>query len=438
MNVLKKILCILTLFFASLFISVGYAELSSEFKISGIVAADIPKTLFISSVKVTVNNNVTVQNQAYTSTVLSTTTSYSGSGANIEFEVTFYNGSDLIYEYIGTEYNTHSNNNVSRTVSNITEKQTVEGKSYVTIKLKFTSNINNATLNSIINFKFAVKNTSENVGVANHEALSDAMINDPTNGLNNSDSYLNEQIASRNKGSLIIPSRDTLGSMAISQGNSLESMFGDSYAYNEQISFLLQFIDTNGDDVIDYYYLFTTSLNLGANGSPNFAIGEYIYPVYRTKIVYDTKEAAWVSEEIVEGYAKSAYYEESQPNFLINRSKIPSFDPDSWVVGRLGTSFSNAALMTVNQGTLICIEALSDNELRYYKVTIPSNSRYTFVVEGDNETKASDVLIQIYNSNQTLVSSAYGSLNFPVVNSNTTYYVVLSGATTIDYKFNKN
>ena len=187
MNIFKKILCMVTLLFSSLFLCIGYAELSSELKISGIVGADIPKTLFISAVKVTANNNVTVQNQAYTSTVLSTNTSYNGSGANIEFEVTFFNGSDLIYEYIGTEYNTHSNNNISHTVSNITEKQTVNGQSYVTLKLNFTSNTNNANLNSIINFKFVVKNTSENVGVANHEALTDAMINDPTYGLNNSD-----------------------------------------------------------------------------------------------------------------------------------------------------------------------------------------------------------------------------------------------------------
>jgi hypothetical protein len=261
------------------------------------------------------------------------------------------------------------------------------------------------------------------------------MVDDPTYGLNNPDSYLNEQIEKRNKGSLFIPARDTLGSMAITQGNTLESMFGDSYATNEKIAFIIKSMYTNSDKVADYFYLFTTSVNLGENKNLNYPLEELIYPIYRTKIVKD-EDGKWVAEEIVEGYAPSAHYDESQLT-NIHRSQIPAWDTNNWVEGKLGTSFDNAALMSVNQNSIICCEAENYIEKRYFKVNVPANSNYKFVIIGDAETSENDVTIEIYNSNRTLISSSIGSIDLPNNSSNMTYFIVISGSRTMDFKFEK-
>ena len=439
MAIIKKIFCCLSLLFATLFIGIGYAEISKEFEIKGLVSGDLAQTVFITNVTIVNENNASLVGRAYTGTVLTSNYSFKpvNNNSNVVLEVTFYNGSGLIYEFAGEKVQTHSNNNLIYQINDILIGQTVDPHTYVTLEFAVSSSTSGDLL-SVVNFNFVVSNTEDNVGMGNHASLADDMVNNPTHGLNNPDSYLNEQIASRNKGSLFIPSRDTLGSMAITQGNSLESMFGDSYATNEKIAFVIQFIDTNNDDVIDYYYLFTTSVVLGANGSPNIAIGNPISPVYRTKISYNVEDSLWETEEILEGYANSAYYEESQPNFTINRTKIPSFDPDTWKQGRVGNSFSDAAWTTVNQTYLLCSTADSNTDFRYYKVTIPANTSYTFYVDGDNETDENNVLIEIYNSSQTKISSSYASNTFPTANSAQTYYIRISGSKTIDFKFIKN
>ena len=242
-----------------LFVGVGYAQITEEFEIKGLIAAVMPNKVFMTSVLDSNHKNATVNSKTYSGTVLNTSTIFNANSgtSGITYELTFYNGSDLIYEYVSEVVHTHSNNNVTYTVTNLLSGTRIEPKTYVTAYLFFESNVT-TTLNSIINFRFAVANLETNVGVANHVSLAEAMIDDPTNGLNNPDSYLNEQITSRNKGTWIVPSRDTLGSMAITQGNSLESMFGDSYATNEQIAFIIQSVHTNSDKVADYYYLYTT------------------------------------------------------------------------------------------------------------------------------------------------------------------------------------
>ena len=76
------------------------------------------------------------------------------------------------------------------------------------------------------------------------------------------------------------------------------------------------------------YYIFTTSLDLGERRNPTYAIGSTISPIYRTTVIKEN--GTWVATKTEEGSATSAYYEESQPNILINTSRIPSFEPDSW------------------------------------------------------------------------------------------------------------
>lgn len=147
-----------------------------------------------------------------------------------------------------------------------------------------------------------------------HAVLIDKLINGDGVGLNSADSYLNQQISIRAN----FWRKDTLGSMAVSQGDELTNLFD---LETENVAFLIQFIDD------ETYYIFTTSEDLGENGSPNYAIGTTISPIYRTtvKLVNGT----WVANLTEEGSALSAYYEESRI-FNVNQTKIPSFDPDKW------------------------------------------------------------------------------------------------------------
>lgn len=148
-----------------------------------------------------------------------------------------------------------------------------------------------------------------------HAALIDNLINGEGIGLNTPDSYLNDQIDRRSGFPFY---RDTLGSMAIREGDELNNLFDLD---TQNVTFLIQMVSDNT------YYIFTTSLELGENGSPNYPIGSTISPIYRTTVVKGN--GVWTATITQEGAATSAYYEESQI-INITRSKIPSFDPDSW------------------------------------------------------------------------------------------------------------
>lgn len=169
----------------------------------------------------------------------------------------------------------------------------------------------------------------------NHIELINQILNHTEHGLNaGSGSYLNEQIADRQDGGLGWNGRDTLGSMAVTQSDELEEIFGLDAS---NLTFLLQFTSDSE------YYLFTTNVYLGERGTINFwgnnetpgsptvPIGAPIYPIYRTKLVKtgDT----WAAVETLVGYAKSAWYEESRWNS--NATQIPSFDPDTFEEGAI-------------------------------------------------------------------------------------------------------
>ena len=167
-----------------------------------------------------------------------------------------------------------------------------------------------------------------------HISLIDNIISHPQHGLNASGSYLNDQISERKKGGVLWSSKDTLGSMAVTQSDELNEIFGLD-AHNLQ--FLIQFVSNNE------YYIFTTGVDLGERGEiniwgnnktagkPTVPIGESIYPIYRTKAV--RTNGVWAAVETQVGYATSAWYEESRRNE--NATQIPSFDPDSFTEGNI-------------------------------------------------------------------------------------------------------
>ena len=168
----------------------------------------------------------------------------------------------------------------------------------------------------------------------NHRTLIDAIINGEGIGLNTSNSYLNKQIEERKDGgSGWNNGRDTIGSMAVTQGDELNDLFALSTA---NLTFLIHFVsDTE-------YHIYTTGVYLGErgsqfmnintkDGSPTTPIGQYIFPIYRTIAV--KTDGIWKAVETKEGSAKSAWYEESRRN--ANATEIPSFDPDTWAEGNL-------------------------------------------------------------------------------------------------------
>lgn len=155
----------------------------------------------------------------------------------------------------------------------------------------------------------------EEEGLA-HAQLIHALINGEEIGLNSPDSYLNDQIGVRENWG-----RDYLGSMAITQGSQLNSLFNTG---TENVTFLLYWPNNTT------YYIFTTSLDLGTNGNLTYPVGSTISPIYRTTV---TKEnGVWVAQVTEEGYASSIYYKESQLDIFgwATASKIPGFDPASW------------------------------------------------------------------------------------------------------------
>lgn len=168
-----------------------------------------------------------------------------------------------------------------------------------------------------------------------HLSLIQQIVDHSEHGLNTSGSYLNKQIEDRQDGGWgWSGGRDTLGSMAVTQSTELKEIFGlDS----NNLEFLIQFVSSTE------YYIFTTGVYLGERGEINFwgtgnktpgnptvPIGQNIYPIYRTRIVKNN--GVWVATETVEGYAKSAWYEESRSN--ATATQIPSFDPDSFEQGK--------------------------------------------------------------------------------------------------------
>lgn len=171
------------------------------------------------------------------------------------------------------------------------------------------------------------------------KTLAENIVNHPTNGMNNSKSYLNDQISSRWSKLTIGGRRNTLGSMAATQGDDLDEDFNLTAG---GVDFLLHFIDDDNDGDIDYYYLYICEVYLGKKGEINFwgtsnktpgepttPIGEYIYPIHRFKVTKVNGKWTIGVEEI--GSCKSVWYEESRSSS--NATQIPSFDPNTWVDG---------------------------------------------------------------------------------------------------------
>ncbi len=263
----------------------------------------------------------------------------------------------------------------------------------------------------------------------NHLALIEAIINGEGIGLNTSGSYLNEEIKDRKSRWQLGGARDTLGSVAVTQGEDLNELFS---LKTQNLHFLIHFPNQNNTN----YEIYTTAVDFGERGTinfwgnndepgkPNIPIGEYIYPIYQTIVVKEN--GVWVAKETNLGSAKSAWYEESRSN--ANATQIPSFDPDTWVEGERGDSASTAIWTYIGDSTT-AIQSQASQPL-YYQIK-PSSA-------GNLAVKVTDgaCVIKVYTSDHVpvatsvrktdAVGSSYSEVTWSA-SANTLYYITFEG-----------
>jgi len=262
----------------------------------------------------------------------------------------------------------------------------------------------------------------------NHQALIEAILNGVYTdangnvtqiGLNNPDSYISNEIASRSNNNYLFRS-DLLGSMDFWERRDIEKFFDTN---TSGLTFLLHF----PKDQPDTYYLYTTSIELGES-TPNIPIGETVYPVYRTTLTKDD-EGKWIATETKTGYTESVYYQNPLTgSYLL---KYPSIDPDSWTEGDLGTTMNDAVYAYIGQ-TATAYNP-STGVPKYYKVTATANNQDITVSAEDNAH-----IIRVYDTNGNLVSTRgntqQGTSTVTFRGSrNTTYYIEVSGGVSVTF-----
>ena len=252
-------------------------------------------------------------------------------------------------------------------------------------------------------------------------------------GLDNPDSDLNEYIQNRLDGGLGWK-RDYFGSMAVTGDTEMEALFG---AAAQGLSFIIQVVNNNE------YYIFTTSVYSGERGEPNWLntgnktpgkpsvpIGEYIYPIYRTKITRPNSSAPWNIVETKMGKALSDWYDENRRNAHI--TQIPAFDPNSWVEAKLGDSATASQAIW----TFVGDEATAYPDAR----NIPVYYRLQPQSAGNRTVKSSnpDCTIKVYNSNGQILATSTPTADGGVAvtwngGANTLYYLSLEGSMSMHF-----
>lgn len=254
-------------------------------------------------------------------------------------------------------------------------------------------------------------------------------------GLNNPTSALSEYIDNRLSGGFGWK-RDYFGSMAVTGDAEMEALFG---AAAEGLCFIIQVVsDTE-------YYIYTTSVYLGERGEPNWlgtsnktpgnpsiSIGEYIYPIFRTKLVRSNANADWDIIETKQGKALSDWYDENRAS--ANVTQIPAFDPKSWEEDIVGTGMDNAIWTFI--GDEATAYPTSKTAPVYYRITPKSGGTRQVV------SYNTDCMIKVYNANgsQIAVSTAatdadktpYQTVQWNATAS-TQYYISFEGSMSIHF-----
>ena len=249
-------------------------------------------------------------------------------------------------------------------------------------------------------------------------------------GLNHPNSELNQNIKDRWTSGWFDPQKDTVGSMSTWIGGNLDSIFGTEAA---KLEFLIEFIDSNKDGQIDYYYIYTVGLQFSENpawgvwGSPYIPYGKKIYPVYRTKVEKNNYNE-WDATESALGFAESGEYDASTS--LGGLASIPSFNQKTWEPiledgsNMPGQSTSDPLWTYVGLGNSVTV--LNETTYVYYAIQPLASARLT--IDCDD----ADCNFTVYNANMQRITQE-GTWN---ASANTTYYIAVNGAQTITFTIN--
>lgn len=267
-------------------------------------------------------------------------------------------------------------------------------------------------------------------------------------GMNNPNSALSKELDDRiTSNGFWDPARYTFGSMDARDNSEMSNIFGLAAS---QLSFMI-YMPKEDKNV---RYLYTTGVYLGESGSilssakPTFSIGERIYPIYRTKLVYkevgvDEKNKPvyeWVGEKTVLGSAESAYYKNDTFGSLIIQN--PAFEPTTFrpISSADCENGETALVLGGNSSTAIWTyvgESLNgqvedSSVMVYFRIKATSNS--TITITPDEKFKGIQIKVYSDSALKKLVSNtnASGVTTFNATN-NTVYYYTVTGSQTLAF-----
>lgn len=255
-------------------------------------------------------------------------------------------------------------------------------------------------------------------------------------GLNADGSTINDYIDDRTNGGWG-GKRDTFGSMAITGGAEIEAIFGTKA---KNLSFLIHMKSSTE------YYIYTTDVPLGEagecnfigmntkKGKPNIAIGNWIYPVYKTRITRPSESSEWTIASTERGAAKSAWYEESR--YSVNASQIPCFDHTSWQPYTLGDKMNEERAIHTFVGQSPNAYVTDKTQVTYYQLKHATSGTRTIT------SYSKGCVITVYNQSGTLIATSslkadaqgqdYMEVSFSA-SANVPYYIGVTGAFSITF-----
>ena len=163
MKKIIKIFYAIAFSFCTIFLCIGYAAISDHLNINGTVEAITPKGVYI--VNASVNNSATTSGvsatlNSFTQTLINTKVVLTSStSSKATFDVTVYNIENETYAFSAVKYSEefYDNTNITYELINLKRGDEITAKSYLTFQVSFSykdKNVNNSTLNSILNFEF--------------------------------------------------------------------------------------------------------------------------------------------------------------------------------------------------------------------------------------------------------------------------------------------
>lgn len=359
----NRILCLaLALMFC--FISVGYAQVSTNLSINGSATISTPYDIYISNV------SPELQGTVYFGTTLKTDIDLrTGNNNTVTFSVTITNASKNDVYYSGTlvakdDPNAYSNPNIDFNVDMSLYTKLAKESSItfnLTFKPKDGATLNDTTLLSIIQFQFSDASVlptdpPDNPGGSgtniSHSSLIEKIVNDTKIGLDGGD------------GTELWTSLENRLSHGIIYSGSME-LNGNSYPFLEifglkdiNVSFIIETLYSD-KDTITGFYIYTvdnaslselkdaSGNNITGNKIPNGELGTHtIYPVYRTLVqnvtvpgvdgAPDTTSWEPVSSEI--GWTKDGVYSGSNSSGGTTGKSVWTFDHTTWEAGEPPTA----------------------------------------------------------------------------------------------------